>query len=435
MGLAEIRRKNLDSLLEIVSTGMFTVDRELRIRSMNREAERLLGVPRGAALGLSCRDVLGEIICSASCALRKTLTDGEPRRDWSLSIQEEGGPRRDLVLSSAFLDAPEPDAQEVAVAIRDVTESEKLRRAIHDRWVFHGMVCSSSRMKQIISLVREMAPYDSTVLVLGESGTGKELVARAVHEESPRKEGPFVNVNCSAYSEGVLESELFGHVRGAYTGALRDRKGRFEAAIGGTIFLDEIGELSPKVQVKLLRVLQERVIERVGDQRTVPVNIRVIAATNRDLREEVAAGRFREDLYYRLNVIAVHLPALRERREDIPALAEHFLARYSRATGKHVVSLTEEAMDILFRHEWPGNVRELENAAEHAVVRARGPVVLPRDLPPEIRDTGLNGNLEAGLDSRIDAALRASGGRIGRAAELLGIHRVTLWRRIKRREA
>jgi len=432
--MESLRRANLDALVGIVDTGMFTVDRTLRIRSMNEQAMHLLGCHRCEEPERHCSTCLGPDIASPGGPLTSTFDDRQPRRDYSVRVEPREGPAREFLISTAYLDAPDDRATEVAVTLRDVGPGESIRRALRDRWVFHDLVLVSLRMKEIVNLIRDMAPYDSTVLILGESGTGKELVARAVHAEGNRRERPFVTVNCSAYSEGVLESELFGHVSGSFTGATRDRTGRFEAATGGTVFLDEIGEISQSIQVKLLRVLQERVIERVGDQRTVPVDIRIIAATNRDLRTAVAEGNFREDLFYRLNVIAMDIPPLRERREDIPALTEHFLKSFSERVGKEVTAVADEALECLLHHDWPGNVRELENALEHAVVRAQGPVILPRDLPMEsCRKNGAvptRGN----LDERIDAALRASDGRIGRAAEMLGIHRTTLWRRLQRRK-
>jgi PAS domain S-box-containing protein len=418
----DIRRKNLDALLGIAATGMFSVDSEMRVRSMNREAEHLLGVDAREAVGLTCEELMGPHVCSPDCALKLTFADREPRRDWAVRIDRADGAQRDVILSTALLDAPAANQRELVVALRDVTEAERLRKAMSDRWVFHGLVCASGKMKEIVSLVREMGPYDSTVLLLGESGTGKEVVARAVHVESTRRDRPFLPVNCSAYSEGVLESELFGHVRGAFTGATRERKGRFETASGGTVFLDEVAEISPAIQVKLLRVLQERIVERVGDQKPIPVDIRVVAATNRDLKRAVSEGRFREDLYYRLNVIAVHLPPLRDRR------------RHSSRLGKEMRAISVEAMDMLFRYDWPGNVREIENAIEHAVVRAHGSVIVPRDFPPEVRGADPHRTHGADHRSSVQAALQAAGGRIGRAAEILGVHRTTLWRWLRKAE-
>jgi PAS domain S-box-containing protein len=426
----ETHRNNVDAILEIVPTGLFTLDHDMRVRSMNQAAEKLLGLSAGEGLGLTCKEILGEHICAPDCAFRKSLHEGLLQRDWSVKVRLRRGDRRELLLSTAFLGAESEDQHQVAVSVKDITEAERLHRALHERWVFHGLICASAEMKEVVTLVRELAPFDSTVLVLGESGTGKEVIARAMHAESKRRSKPFVTVNCSAYSEGLLESELFGHVAGSFTGAMRDRQGRFESADGGTVFLDEIGEISPAIQVKLLRVLQERTIERVGDQKTVPVDIRVVAATNRDLRQEVRDDNFREDLFYRLNVITVDVPPLRQRRNDIPALTEHFVPKYAQETGKKVDSVSEEALETLLRYDWPGNVRELENAIEHAVVRTHSPIILPKDLPQEVRGVGSDDS-SSPHESRIEAAMAATGGKVGRAAEILGVHRTTLWRWLK----
>ena len=249
----------------------------------------------------------------------------------------------------------------------------------------HGLVGGSEPMRRVLDQVRKVAPTDATVLVLGESGTGKELVARALHESSPRREKPFVSVSCAAIPEGLLESELFGHEKGAFTGAVRRKLGRFELAHEGTLFLDEIGELPPSVQVKLLRVLQERRFERVGGEETVEVDVRVVSATNRDLAAMVAGGAFREDLYYRINVVSVRLPALREREGDVEQLARHFLARSAQRHGRAVTGFTLEALELLRRHRWPGNVRELENVIEQALVFAEGELVREADLPDALR--------------------------------------------------
>jgi transcriptional regulator with PAS, ATPase and Fis domain len=278
-----------------------------------------------------------------------------------------------------------------------------------------------------------VAASDASVLIRGESGTGKELVALALHEGSGRAGGPFVKVNCSALAETLLESELFGHVRGAFTGAVSDRRGRFEAAHGGTIFLDEIGDVSPAVQVKLLRVLQERVIERVGDGRPLAVDVRVVSATNRDLESLLASGRIREDFYYRIKVVRLDIPALRERREDIPLLVAELLARH----GAPAATVSAEALSRLLRHSWPGNVRELENALEHALVLSRGGDIRSEHLPPEIGAgaavQGLTAVARGSASERnlILAALTASGWNRTRAARKLGIDRTTLWRKIK----
>jgi two-component system NtrC family response regulator len=312
---------------------------------------------------------------------------------------------------------------------RLLRENRELREALGERQRLEGIVGESGRMQEVLSLVRRVAPSDATVLVRGESGTGKELVARAIHAASGRAGGPFVAVNCAALPETLLESELFGHEKGAFTGAQAARQGRFEAAQGGTIFLDEIGDLPPHVQVKLLRVLQERRIERLGANRSVAVDVRLVAATHRDLEAMVREGTFRDDLYYRINVVTITLPPLRDRREDIPLLLERFLERFARANARTIRGLTREARDTLLRYDYPGNVRELENIVERAVVLARDDVIGLADLPLGVKETekDLAGarTLPAAVEGlerqMIREALVEAGGVQTRAAELLGI--------------
>jgi len=265
-------------------------------------------------------------------------------------------------------------------------QNRLLRENLEERYGLQHIIGKSKAMRGVLEMVDKAAPSKSTVMITGESGTGKELVARAIHFNSPRKNGPFVSVNCMALNPGVLESELFGHEKGSFTGAVARKRGRFELAHDGTLFLDEVGELTQDLQVKLLRVLQERRFERVGGVEPVEVDIRVVVATNKDLMEAVKSGEFREDLYYRLNVIQVHMPPLRERREDIPLLAAHFLNRYARENAKNLTGFSTEAMDYLTGYEWPGNVRQLENVVERCVVLAPGETIGVEDLPPEIKD-------------------------------------------------
>ncbi|GAB4362066.1 MAG: sigma 54-interacting transcriptional regulator [Deltaproteobacteria bacterium] len=299
-----------------------------------------------------------------------------------------------------------------------------------------GLIGESGAMKRVLSLVAKVSASPATVLILGESGTGKELIATAIHHQSDRAGMPLIKMNCSTLPEGLIESELFGHERGAFTGAVRRKPGRFELADGGTLFLDEIGDLPPATQSKILRVLQERQFERVGGTRTLSVNVRLLAATNRNLEEEVAAGRFREDLYYRLNVIPIHIPPLRERKEDIPALVEFFLQRYGKPLSR-TLRMSPEAMEALLRYDYPGNVRELENLIERCVTLAAGETIGPEDLPPRVTGTPKTEN--SLLLSRVAAdaeknhilsVLKSAGGVKSRAAELLGISRKTLWEKM-----
>lgn len=318
---------------------------------------------------------------------------------------------------------------------RLVDENVTLRRKIEEMSAFHGIVGETREIKKVLEEVELVAETDTTVLVRGESGTGKELVARAIHMCSPRRYLPLVVVSCGALAEGVLESELFGHEKGAFTGAQYRRKGKFEMADGGTLFLDEIGEVSLKTQVDLLRVLEEKQVYRVGSNRPVPVDFRLIVATNRDLETMVREGRFREDLYYRLNVFCIHIPPLRERRGDIPLLANYFLQKFSVGMNKPVEGVAPEAMDALCRYDWPGNVRELQNAIERAVLVAQNRVLRMSDFPmlkAPVRSICRDSSLAAVEREHIQAVLDQTGWNISRSARLLGIDRVTLYNKIKK---
>ena len=339
---------------------------------------------------------------------------------------------------------------EVIVVVRRAMEERRLRaevqalrEEVRTKYNFSNILGKSKPMLELFALIRKVAGSRSTVLVQGKSGTGKELVAKAIHYNSPRRERLLVTVNCSAIPKDLLESELFGHIKGAFTGAIANKRGLFEEANGGSLFLDEIGELSPELQVKLLRVLQEREIRRVGDTRTVSVDIRLIAATNRDLVQAVQEGMFREDLYYRLNVIPIVLPALKDRAEDIPLLVEHFLMKYAKEADPPIEGISKEALRLLLEHDWPGNVRELENVIERAVILGRGPQLLPEDLPVHLRTHSLPGwcqareasmsrpTLEELERNYIATVLGETRWRRMQAAHILGIDRRTLYRKIR----
>ncbi|HET8648304.1 MAG TPA: sigma 54-interacting transcriptional regulator, partial [Vicinamibacteria bacterium] len=331
--------------------------------------------------------------------------------------------------------------------VNDRTEMERLRRRLHEQQAHSRIIGRSPRMRELFQVIETVAETDATVLVMGESGTGKEMVARAIHERSARREKPFVTLNCAALNDNLLESELFGHVRGAFTGAVNDKQGRFEMAAGGTILLDEIGDTTPALQAKLLRVLQEKTFERVGDTRTRRVDVRVIAATNRDLKALVDGGRFREDLYYRLAVVPVPLPALRDRREDVPLLVQHFIdtyrPRYFKGREQAFEGISNRALALLMSYDWPGNVRELEHAIEYAMIsttsnrieRAFLPLALRRLQPPEEPPLPGDAPTAAPADGEAAAlrrALEAHRWSVARTAAALGISRTTLWRRMRR---
>jgi two-component system, NtrC family, response regulator AtoC len=336
------------------------------------------------------------------------------------------------------------DPEELSLLIQKIVEQQglvrenaALRKALKREYGFHDVISKSPAMQKVFELARVAAPSASTVLILGESGTGKEVLARAIHEESPRKAGPFVAISCAALTETLLESELFGHERGAFTGAAARRKGKFEAAVGGTLFLDEIGEISPKVQVDLLRVLEERAIQRVGGNEPIEVDVRIIAATHRDLRRAAAEGAFREDLYYRLNVIPIQLPPLRDRKEDIPLLVERFLEALSAELGKKLEGVSAEALAALMAHPWPGNVRELRNALERGAVVAQGRVLQLADLGLQPARGAAPGraqppSLEEVERRHIVEVLAFTGGNVTQSARILGIDRVTLYNKIRR---
>ena len=431
-----VQRQNLEAIFDSVADAIVAVDLQLRIINLNRAAAELAGLSRLDAGGDSCLDAFG---LDREGDVGRLLSEHREAGGVATQITGANGSRYHLLASTCVLRDDTGREQGMILVLRDVTELEAMRDHLAGRRAFHGLVGRNRRMQGIYELVEQLADSDATVLVYGESGTGKELVAAAIHTSSHRANGPFVKVNCSALSESLLESELFGHVKGAFTGAIRDRVGRFEQADGGTIFLDEIGDLSAEVQVKLLRVLQEHEIERVGSGRTVAVDCRVIAATHRDLRRAIAEGRFREDLYYRLNVMPIEVPPLRERAEDIPLLVDHFVDTFRVRTGRPIHHVSDEALDALMAYSWPGNVRELQNAIEHAFIRCRSEVLVPDCLPPQLTSPAPPPAIPAvdrpsvAADERQDlvAALESSHWNRGEAARHLGMHRTTLWRKMK----
>lgn len=330
----------------------------------------------------------------------------------------------------------------VLLILRDNTRLVRLEQQVEESQQYRNMIGKSPKMQEIFRLIKDLAEAEATVLINGESGTGKELVASALHHASPRAKGPFLRVNCAALSENILESELFGHVKGAFTGAVKDRVGRFEAANGGTILLDEIGDVSPRLQSKLLRVLQEREFERVGDSRPVRTDVRVLAATNQNLETLIRSGEFRRDLYYRLNVVRIEIPPLRERRQDIPLLIEHYLRRFTKSMKRETEGVAPETMELFMSYPWPGNVRELENCMERAVILCHEPMILPKHLPRELLNyevvpspvsisgqAGVSGN---GSDrDRVLSVLRQTDWNVAKSARLLGMARNTLYNKLK----
>lgn len=425
-------KRYFDAVFDSMSDGVLVCDVSMTVTRFNAAAEQITGWERQKAIGVSCHEIFHGFLCGHGCAVQRSAVGGEGARDQEVMIQRPDGQRRLIVLNSSTVRAPEGDPLGVVVVFRDITELARLRTELRGHSEFANLVGRSPAMRSLYEQIEDVAASEATVLLLGETGVGKELVAEAIHHASRRAAGPLVKVNCSALSEGLLESELFGHVRGAFTGAVRDKVGRFELASGGTIFLDEIGELSMSTQVKLLRVLQEKEIERVGEARTIPVDCRIIAATNRNLRLLVTRGTFREDLFYRLSVIPIQVPPLRERRADVPLLAEHFLGGFRSQENKTIDGFAPEAIDCLLEYRWPGNVRELENAVAFAVIKCRSRRIVVEHLPPEIREVGnaVRPQGEKISRSTIEAALQKTGGNRLRAAKALGIGRATLYRKL-----
>lgn len=425
------------TILGSIADGVFTVDQDWRVTFFNRAAEEITGISREEALGRPCCEVFRADICERDCALRETIKTGRPIINRAVTILTIDGRRVPISISTALLKDASGKIIGGVETFRDLTLVEALRKELSASYTFADIISRSHKMRNVLKVLPEIAASESTVLITGESGTGKELVARAIHSLSSRKEKPFVAVNCGALPESLLESELFGHVEGAFTGATRDRPGRFRQAEGGTIFLDEIGDVSPALQVRLLRVLQEREYEPVGSSETVRTNIRIVCATNKNIEALLRKEKFRQDLYYRVNVVRVNLPPLRDRKEDIPLLVDHFVGRLNRLRGRDVSGVSAEVMARFMSHEWPGNARELENAIEHAFILCHGGLIdvscLPEHLRPEEPDAPPPGATLSKMEARIiyDALKRNKWKRLATAQEL-GINKTTLWRKIKK---
>ncbi len=428
-----------DAILESISDGVFTVDPDWRITSFNRAAEEITGIPRQDALGRLCSDVFRSNMCETDCALRKTLKNGRPIIGRSGYIIDEGGNRIPISLSTAVLRDHNGTVVGGAETFRDLSEVETLRHELEGKIHLGDMTSRSPLMQRLFEVIPAIAASPSTVLIQGETGTGKELMARTIHSLSKRSKGPFVAINCGALPDTLLESELFGYKAGAFTGATKDKPGRFDLAKGGTLFLDEIGEISPALQVRLLRVLQERCFEPLGGVTAVPADVRIIVATNRELSEMIKTGSFREDLYYRVNVVRVDLPPLRRRKEDIPLLVDQFIAKFNRLHHATVQGIAADSLSLLMAHDWPGNVRELENIIERAFVLCPDGIIAPHHLPDEITHrTDRTPDVSSLQDARdhleaeaIRKALELNNHNRLAAARQLGMHKTTLFRKIK----
>ena len=436
--MSEKSDKTFDVILDSVADGVFTVDKEWKLSYFNRAAEEITGVPREEAIGKRCCEVFRASICEDECALKQTIETGKPVVSKPIYIINSEGRRIPISISTAILKDEAGRIIGGVETFRDLSITEELRRELEGRYTFEDIVSKNREMLRIFDVLPNIARSESTVLIEGESGTGKELFARAIHNLSARKEKPMVCISCGALPDTLLESELFGHKAGAFTDARNDRPGRFAAAEGGSIFLDEIGDVSPALQARLLRVLQEKVYEPLGSVEPVKTDVRVIAATNKNLSELTSKGSFRQDLYYRINVIRILIPPLRERREDIALLVDHFISRFNRLKGRKISQASPDVFHILMKHDFPGNVRELENIIEHSFVLCRGEMIEAKHLPDYLRP--MPGNISPstpglGLkaleaDFILDALRRNNWNRTATAREL-GIHKSTLHRKIK----
>lgn len=426
------------AILESISDGVFTVNREWMITSFNRAAEQITGISRDQALGRPCWEVLRSSMCQSQCALGYTLESGKPVIGKACYIIDSQGGRIPISVSTAMLRNSRGELVGGAETFRDLSEVERLRLELKGGLSTGNLVSHSPAMQKVLQIIPAVAASSSTVLILGETGTGKELAAKTIHSLGSKKDAPFVPVNCGALPDTLLESELFGYKAGAFTGAERDRPGRFAQAGNGTLFLDEIGEVSQALQIRLLRVLQEKAYDPLGSSRPEKTNARIITATNRDLEEMVRQKLFRQDLYYRINIVRIELPPLRHRKEDIPHLAQHFVDRFNRLQRKEVQGLTPEAVSLCMAYDWPGNIRELENIIERAfVLCSRGKIGIEH-LPAELtlKDTEIPADFQTAkhiLEARsIEKALEQTGNNKTRAARLLGMHKSTLHRKLKK---
>ncbi len=428
------------AILDSIGEGIFTVNRKKEILFFNAPAELITGISSKEAIGQHCFDIIRCDLCHTRCPVQQTWETGKQISNLSAVITNVKGIRVPIEINTSLLWDEQGRVMGAVVAFRDLTEIEILRKELSGKYTFQDIISKSPRMRSIFDTLPVIAESDSTVLIQGESGTGKELVARAIHDLSKRKNGQIVDVNCGGIPDTLLESELFGYKKGAFTDAKTDKPGRIALAQGGTLFLDEVGEMSPALQVKLLRFLEQKIYTPLGGTETLSADVRIVSATHRDLQNEVQTGNFRDDLFYRINVIRIDLPPLRDRNEDIPLLVRHFVQRINARLGKNIHGISDEVLRILMNHSFPGNIRELENIIEHAAVLCRGSVIeikdLPKDLTEKVETIAGEKLLFSPLDSAeaeaIRRALKEYGGDRMRTAKALGISRSTLWRRIKR---
>lgn len=425
----------LQVIFRSMTDGMFTINCDYTVTAFNPAAERITGFSAAQAVGRKCWEVLRTDVCHRRCVLREALSTEEAVERVRVNIITQQGTEKPILLSAAVLRDAAGETVGAVEFFQDASAAEQFERQIAERNAIEAIIHGSPAVRKVIDILPNIAASDCSVLIVGPSGSGKELVARAIHNLSPRRFGPYVRLNCAALPATLLESELFGYEKGAFTDARRDKPGHFSLAAGGTLLLDEITEMDPSLQVKLLRVLNNGEYQPLGSTKTLHADARIIAATNATIEKALSEGRLRHDLYFRINVVTVELPALRERREDIPLLVDHFIGKMVRKTGKPIRGVASQAMQRLLKYSFPGNVRELENAIEHAFVMCQGDRIEAEHLPPQILE-----HAELGVsmprekpdeEALIRAALLRCGGKRSRAAEELGMHRSTLWRKLK----
>ncbi len=435
------RNNNFETILDSIADGVFTIDLDFNITYFNGAAQKITGVSSDQALGQKCFDVFRANICQTTCALGETIKTGKQRINLPIDILNSEGYRIPASVSTSVLKDKDGQIIGGVEIFRDLSAMETLRKEISHQYRFEDIISKNHEIQGIFDILPDIATSGSTVLIEGPSGAGKELFARAIHNVSGNK-GEFVAVSCAALPDTLLESELFGYKKGAFSEAKKDKPGRFARAKDGTIFLDEIGDISSALQVKLLRVLQEREYEPLGATVTAKTNARIIAATNRTLSELVARGSFREDLFYRLNVVKIELPPLSRRREDIPLLVKNFLQKFNALKDREITGISENALGILMQYDFPGNIRQLENIIEYAFVLCRGEMIRTRHLSREILD-GMKNRPDVAIDSvpshldaaekkAIVAALHRHNNNRGKTAAFLGINKSTLWRKLKK---
>ena len=427
-------RLNLEAIFRSVKDAIITVDKDLLVLEINEAAKHICDINRNS-VGKPLDSNASK--CKRKCleTLSETINTKQSMEVNSLECQTEDCKEQVVKITTSPLLNNKGKFSGAIMVVRDETRLTDLERELKERQQFHRIIGKSKNMQEMYSLIELLADVETTVLITGASGTGKELVAEALHYNGTRSNAPMVKVNCSALSENLLESELFGHIRGAFTGAIKDKVGRFQMADGGTIFLDEIADISPKVQVELLRVLQEKEFERVGDALTIKVNVRVIAASNQSLSDKVKAGEFREDLYYRLNVMKLDLPPLRDRREDIPLLIEHFIDKFNKKFNKSISGVSTDVEGVFMDYSWPGNIRALEHSIEHSFILCRQSTITLEHLPPELKEFNIeenscNDNGKADDPEVIIQALNKTAWNKTKAAQLLGISRRSIYRKI-----